>query len=336
MKLSKRINNCIGIPALLFRMIGNIRRQKKFIRLEVDPEIFRIRSLKDGSLDEADIKKLRGYYGLAVPAVLGEAFAALHGKKMTRNERLCSTAQGAMTGLGDDFFDRQRLSDEGVRALVENPGGHSGETASEKLFLHFYNTALSIAPDPTAMQKQLLKVFSAQLMSKQQKNGQLSYEVLLDITMRKGAESVLFYRTAFRQPVTDKEERMLYALGGLMQLSNDIFDVYPDLQDGVDTLVTTAKKISGLRILFLSLLQMGQASARRSGYPKEQVNRFLDILSIGIFSRCLVCLDQLEKNEKRSGGQFRPGTYKRKDLVCDMDTALNKWRSVKYHIKYSK
>lgn len=295
-----------------------------------------MRSPNDGSLDEADIKKLRGYYGLAVPAVLGEAFAALHGKKLTRDERLCSTSQGAMTGLGDDFFDRQRLSEEGVKALVENPGGHHGETTSEKLFLHFYKTALSLAPDAGAMQKQLLRVFNAQLMSKQQKNGHLNYEVILDITMRKGAESVLFYRTAYKQPVTDKEERMLYALGGLMQLSNDIFDVYPDLQDGVDTIVTTSKKIGELRILFLSLLQMGRALALRSGYPKERVKRFLDILSIGIFSRCLVCLDQLERNEKRSGGIFRPESYKRKDLVCDMDTALNKWRSVKYHLRYSK
>jgi len=190
MKLSKRIRNCISTPAALFRMISNISRQKKFIRLEIDPRISRIRSVNDGSIDEADIKKLRGYYGLAVPAVLGEAFSALHGKKMTRDERLCSTAQGAMTGLGDDFFDRQRLSDEGVKALVENPGGQSGDTASEKLFLHFYTTALSLAPDPVAMKKQLLRVFNAQLMSRQQKNGRLNEGVLLDITMRKGTEAV--------------------------------------------------------------------------------------------------------------------------------------------------
>lgn len=317
-------------------MIGNIGRQRKFIREKIDPVIAEVARLNDGSLDEADLKKLRGYYGLAVPAVLGEAFAALRGKKVTASERLCSTAQGAMTGLGDDFFDRQRLSDAGVKALVEDPGAQNGNTASEKLFLRFYTTALSLAPDPTAMQQQLLKVFHAQLMSKQQKKGGLNYEVIKDITLRKGAESVLFYRTAFGHPMEKGEEKALYALGGLMQLSNDIFDVYPDLQDNVDTLVTTTKHIHELRSLYLALLQIGQAAAYRSGYPAANVKRFLDILSIGIFSRCLVCLDQLEKNEKRSGNEFKPLLYKRKDLVCDMDTALNKWRSVKYHIKYSK
>lgn len=317
-------------------MIGNIGRQKKFIREKIDPIIAEITRLNDGTLDEADLKKLRGYYGLAVPAVLGEAFVALRGKKMIQAERLCSTAQGAMTGLGDDFFDRQRLSDAGVKALVENPDAHNGDTASEKLFLRFYTTALSLTPDPAAMQQQLLKVFHAQLMSKQQKKGGLNYEVIKDITLRKGAESVLFYRTAFGHPIGKGEEKALYALGGLMQLSNDIFDVYPDQQENIDTLVTTAKHIRELRSFYLALLQIGQAAAYRSGYPAANVRRFLDILSIGIFSRCLVCLDQLERNEKRTGGIFRPGSYKRKDLVCDMDTALNKWRSVKYHIKYSK
>ena len=212
----------------------------------------------------------------------------------------------------------------------------SGNTASEKLFLHFYKTALSLAPDPSVMQEQLLTVFHAQLMSKQQKRGGLNYEVIKDITLRKGAESVLFYRTAFGHPMEKGEEKTLYALGGLMQLSNDIFDVYPDLQDNVDTLVTTTKHIHELRAFYLALLKIGQAAAYRSGYPVANVKRFLDILSIGIFSRCLVCLDQLERNEKRSGNEFKPHLYKRKDLVCDMDTARNKWRSINYHIKYTR
>ena len=336
MKSSSRIKNSLRTPGLLSAMISNINRQKKFIRKKIDPVIAEAAVINDGSLDEADLKKIRGYYGLAVPAVLGEAFCVLRGKNMTAAERLSSTSQGAMTGLGDDFFDRQRLSDAGVKALVENPGEQSGNTASEKLFLHFYTRALSLAPDPAAMKQQLLKVFHAQLMSKQQKKGGLNYEVIKDITLRKGAESVLFYRTAFGHPMGKGEEKALYALGGLMQLSNDIFDVYPDLQDNVDTLVTTAKYIHELRAFYLALLQIGQTAAYRSGYPAANVKRFLEILTIGIFSRCLVCLDQLEKNEKRSGREFKPHLYKRKDLVCDMDTAINKWRSVRYHIKNTK
>ncbi|MBK7434283.1 MAG: hypothetical protein IPI66_10510 [Chitinophagaceae bacterium] len=333
MRFSERLKNSLRTPGLLIRIINQVGRQKKFIVQKIDPVIGPLRSMNDGSLDEADIKKLRGYYGLAVPAILGEAFCALRGSRMTKQERMASTCQGAMTGLGDDFFDRQRLSDQAVKDFVERPSSLEGKTASEKLFLHFYTTALSLAPDGLQMQGQLLKVFHAQLLSKEQKKGMLNNQQIQDITLRKGAESLLFYRTAFSHPLAKGEEKMLYCLGGLMQLSNDIFDVYPDLQDGIDTLLTTADKIQNIRTLFLSLLKIGTTAAYQSDYDPGDIRKFLDIISIGIFSRCLVCLDQLEKNQKRTEGLFKPRLYKRKDLVCDMDTAVNKWRSVRYHIR---
>ena len=52
---------------------------------------------------------------------------------MTDKERLASTCQGAMTGLGDDFFDKQRLSEQGVKDFIEKPELFNGNTASEKL-----------------------------------------------------------------------------------------------------------------------------------------------------------------------------------------------------------
>jgi hypothetical protein len=118
-----------------------------------------------------------------------------------------------------------------------------------------------------------------------------------------------------------------------MQLSNDIFDVYKDYMTGISTLITTAAKIKELRITYSAILQIGKEAAYRSGYPKSNVRDFFGIISIGIFSRCYVCLDQLEKNEKGSGGVFDLNKYQRKDLVCDMDTAKNKWRSLRYHLK---
>ena len=83
------------------------------------------------------------------------------------------------------------------------------------------------------MQQQIYKVFQAQLLSKQQDVPGLSTEMIKDITIRKGAESLLYYRTAFNHPPRNGEEKMLYCLGGLMQLSNDIFDVYKDYKSEV-------------------------------------------------------------------------------------------------------
>ncbi len=318
---------------LVYTILQNLRVQKKFIQKNIGPYLDEARKNNDGSMEESDFKKITGYYGLAVPAILGEAFCALRGKKMTGKERMASTCQGAMTGLCDDFFDKQRLSDEALIDLMVKPELFTGNNTNEKLFLNFYKTALANAPKAQAMQEQLYKVYHAQVLSKRQASPGLSYEEIKDISLRKGAESLLYYRTAFENPYKKGEEKMLYCLGGLMQLSNDIFDVYKDQQQGIQTLVTTAKKIKDLRFLYSSLLEIAFEAAYQTKYPRRKIKRFLNIISLGIFSRCYVCMDQLEKLEARSANIFEPGKYQRKDLVCDMDTAANKWRSLKYHIR---
>lgn len=328
-----RFLQTIQIP---FTTASNISRQRRFIKQNVIPQLTAAIKTADGSLDENDLKKITGYYGLAVPAILGEAFCALRNEAMTDKERMASTSQGAMTGLGDDFFDKQRLSEQGVKDFIEMPEKFSGNSASEKLFLSFYKTALANAPAPGLMKDQLYKVFHAQLLSKQQDRPGLSQEVIKDITIRKGAESLLYYRTAFEHPIQKAEEKMLYSLGGLMQLSNDIFDVYNDHQSGVNTMITTATKIKDLRLQYTALLQIGKDAAFKSGYSKKNVRKFLGMLYIGIFSRCYVCLDQMQKIEKRTAGIFDLTKYSRRDLICDMDTFMNKMSSLKYHLKLSR
>ena len=335
MRRFRRLRNTLQTPQLLYSLIKKIGVQKNFIKEKIDPELDAAKRTGDGSMDDKDFKKIRGYYGLAVPGILGEAFCALRGKGMTKKERLASTCQGVITGLGDDFFDKQGISNEALKELIDQPQRFGGSSAYEKLSLHFLRTALANVPDPRSMQDQLTQVYHAQVLSKRQSGAAISYGEIKDITICKGAESLLFYRTVFSNPMKRGEEKMLYCLGGLMQLSNDIFDVYEDTQHGIQTLLTTATNISDIRRLFLALMYMGYEAAYKTGYPRHNIKKFIHIISISIFSRCLVCLDQLEANEKRSGKVFTPHAYSRKELICDMDTAGNKWRSVRYHIKYA-
>ena len=319
-----------------FIVISNINRQKKFIRENIGHLLSDAKKATDGSLNDNDFKKITGYYGLAVPAILGEAFCALRGKEMTNKERMGSTCLGAMTGLFDDFFDEERLSENAVEDLIRNPDLFKSNTINENLFLHFYKTALNNTLQPMVMQDHLYKVYLAQLRSKEQVMPGLTHERLKDITIRKGAESVLFYRSVFDFLMSNAEEKMLYSLGGLMQLSNDIFDVYKDHKQGIKTLVTSARKIIDLRALFTTILESGIEEAKQVDYPFKNIRKFLGIISLGIFSRCYVCLDQLEKTEMNYGNEFDPKLYERKDLICDMDTSVNKWKSLKYHVGISR
>jgi len=115
-------------------------------------------------------------------------------------------------------------------------------------------------------------------------------------------------------------------------LANDIFDVYKDRESNIQTLVTGATHISDIRNLLKERLSIYYADAFSCGFDKMQVRKFLDIISIGVFSRCFVCLDQLERNEQLTGNVFRVKEYSRKQLICDMDKPLNMLRSARSHV----
>src|SRR5437868_333975 len=324
------IRNMLRMPGLLRTILKNLRKQQQFIKIHIDPMIGNAMKLSDGSLDDEACKKMRSYYGLAVPAILGEAFCALRGSAMTDKERLASTCQGATTGLFDDFFDKQNVDSDSLKKFLEDPSQVKGKSASQQLFLQLYQNGLQNMPDVQLTLSYVHKVYKAQVETKKQAVPGLSFDEIKAITLLKGGVSLLLYRTAFANHMEEGEENMLFKFGGLMQLCNDIFDVYDDCRDGIHTLVTTAKKISTIRALVLELMKEGYAAAYQSNYPEENIKRFIDIISIGIFSRSLVCLDQLEQKEKLSDGVFVPTSYQRQDLICDMDTAKNKWRSVWY------
>ncbi|MEO6611164.1 MAG: hypothetical protein ABIT05_03495 [Chitinophagaceae bacterium] len=328
------LGNIIQTPRTLSALLGNVKKQHRFIEEHLQAELNAAKNINDGSLDQKDFRKITHYYGLAVPAILGEEICALRGVKMTQQERLALTYQGAMTGLGDDFFDKQGTSAETVKAFIESPEKFTGHTASEMLFLSFYKRSLQYAHDPGLVKHYLRKVFAAQVESKKQAVPGLSKEEILKITLDKGGVSVLFYRAAMSHPFRPGEEEALYRIGGLMQFGNDVYGVYDDRNENIHTLLTTAKHIKDVRETFTTVMEESFRAAYLAGYPPGNVKKFLRLISMSLCSRCFVCFDQLEKKEVGTNNIFSPAEYSRNDLVCDMDKVRNKWRSVAWHLKH--
>lgn len=327
------LNNYWQFPGTLFSLLKNLAVQKKFLQKNIYPLLQNARKDNDQSLDENDFRKITRYYGLAVPAILGEAFCALREYKMTTMERWASTCQGAMTGLFDDFYDKDYMDDESIKNKISFQAAPVTNGSNEKLFDTFYSMALSNVPVKKITQQTLIDVYNAQVESKNQTDAALTLEAIKEITFKKGGTSLVFYRSAFSPDATVNEAKFLYNIGGLMQLANDIFDVYKDREGGIRTLITEAKSISQIRSLFSTILDENYTEAYTLDYKPRNVKKFLSILSIGIFSRCYVCLDHLEKNELNSENKFIVQQYSRQQLICDMDTKKNMLRSAAYHLK---
>ncbi|NTW23884.1 MAG: class 1 isoprenoid biosynthesis enzyme [Lentimicrobium sp.] len=330
--MSNYIYNLFKLPGLYLAFYRNLNFQQAFIRKLLLPDIQAARKVNDGSLDEKDFRKITNYYALGVPAILGEAFCSLRGKRMSEDERLALTWFGAATGLFDDFFDKRKMSEDHIRRLLSKPEEIIAESSFERLSLDFYLKALAHTADAGLLKRVLLQVFEAQILSKRQVDPAIETDEIRHITFLKGGVSILLYRSVFGECTNEEEKLMLMKTGGLGQLENDMFDVYKDSRDGIRTLATTEKNISNLRKTYTTLTKEVAGLVHNTAYPHKNKQKFLGILSL-VVSKGFVCLDKLEKIERKTNNTFTPENYRREDLICDMEKPLNIFRSVHYYAK---
>jgi hypothetical protein len=326
------ISHFAGIPSLLRKVKKQLAVQKKFMRQHLAPHLTKLKEHNDGSIDAADIQKIEKYYGLAVPAILGEAYATLRDSALTHRERLAATFMGASTGLFDDFYDKKLLPDAYIKDLYTRPYQFRGENDNERLFNLCVITALDNAENKDMVMENAGRVHAAQMASRLQTDNTLSHEAIQQITFDKGGYSVVFYMSVFQQHMPRADVKLFYNAGALLQLENDIFDVYKDSVAGVETLVTRATHIRPLRALYSTHWEKVKSLVWATGYNKDAKAAFLKILG-AIVSRGFVCLSMLEKREKENKGIFDPAAFSRKQLICDMEKPINLLRTMHYFSK---
>lgn len=116
--------------------------------------------------------------------------------------------------------------------------------------MHLYSAGLSFNVHPEYLKLQALKVYQAQERSVQQQPTKSSGQQILEGTYAKGGTSFIFYRRCLEQLPEKAEEQLLFHLGGLMQLGNDIFDTWEDFHAGIATAASTSNSIEQLRADF--------------------------------------------------------------------------------------
>jgi hypothetical protein len=330
--MAGKFKSLVFFPSIFCSMLRDFQRQKQFLRRYIKPDLSNYFKGNDGSLDEQDYHKIMNYYGFGVPAIVGEGFCALRGKRMTERERIASTGQGVITGLYDDFFDKTGIANSQIREMMENPFTFTATSSLESIFIEYLKKIHKNAHDPVALNDAFDRVYKVQVESQLQLNREMDHKSLLKLTYDKGGFSLLFYRSVFENPIIEGERDAIYQVGGLMQMANDLFDVYEDSRNGISTLFTQSQEIKELRSIYLKQQDLTIAAITELAYPEANKRTYLRKLSLGL-SRCQVCLDQLEKLENRRSVGFNPLAHERKELVCDMEKYGNLFLSFLYYLK---
>lgn len=238
---------------------------------------------------------------------------------------------GGISGLLDDLFDEPGKSADHLEDFILDPESLLPENTHEKLLKHLYLKGLSCSPHPEKIKQIAREVFKAQQESLAQKEFTFE-ERISDLTFLKGGNSFKYYRLCLFHPLIEKEEIMVFQLGGLMQLGNDIFDVWKDSQEGILTVGTTSTSIHMLRENFVRELEKTHSLASALNYRPPHKQKFQRTINLAI-ARVFVCLDQFENLQSSNGKTFLVTNYSRKQLICDMQKPVNQIKAIHYYLR---
>ncbi len=300
----------------------------------ITPILELAKSTNDGTIDDEDIKKIK-LYGMAIPAVLGEAYCAFRNVPMNETERLSITCLAAITGLFDDLFDRKNLSEEYIKNLLDFPEESKANNSNEKLLVKLYQLGLENSDKQLNIKNYAQKVYEAQIASLKQQQSSLNIKEIEQITFDKGGFSMPLYRCGLAGEIDANDYELLFNLGAIGQFENDIFDTFKDAQDGIQTLSTVTNSVEEIRDRYEKQIVKVFKLIENSNYPKPQQARFKRFTALVVCS-ALVCLDQFSKLCQRTNAEFRVNDYSRKELICDMQNPLKILKTLHYAAIFAK
>lgn len=307
-----------------------------FLETHVRPSIDAF--LLSHQVEHKVINKIYKYYGLGVPAMLGLLYALPRGYAIDHQERLALTYVGALTGLIDDAFDEDLIDTANVLAYIQSPDTFKPSTEAEHLLAYLGAEVLRLLPrsHQDDFVKLALDIFNLQVESVKQKEPSLAIEELDKITRSKGGLPFVLYRYCLKDKMSKEEEQLIYEIGASMQLGNDLFDVYKDLQDQIYTIPNRSQNLDELQSMLKDwMCKVVVCSEQVQFVPLANRRKLVVYFLLGM-SRCFVCLDQFKLLSKGTSGRFRPEQYSRKQLICDMEKPINIWRSLRWYYTLKK
>lgn len=303
-----------------------IKIQKQFNKQFLIPYLNELEKKYNRQFQPEQKKKIVQYYGLFITSFLCSSYKKLYGLKLDEEERKRATLFGILTPVGDDLFDIDKLDIESIRTITYHPETYYATTFSSHVAKEIQMYLLQSVPNKEAYLKASKNVLDIQIETIKQTKPDLSKEEIERITYTKGAVSVIIYHQTLNETATPQMIDVLFYIGSLYQLGNDIFDLYKDVRDNIYTLINTCDDYVALRKKFMDRVQEQNKKIMALPYSKKNKKEFCIVMNT-INARSVVALDQFVKQQKKHQGKIDWRQLQRKDMIVDMEKPGNflKW-----------
>ena len=306
--------------------------QKKFNRHFLLPYMKELENKHGGTFPAPQVKKILKYYGLFIPCILCASYKRLHEKTLTVEERERASLFGILTPVGDDLFDIDNLDVESIKEITFSPETYTANTFSAKVAKEIQTYLINHVPAKEAYIEASKNVFEIQLQTMRQTNAQITNAEIETITYAKGGYSVIIYHQVLDEIASPEMQDALFKIGALMQFSNDCFDIYKDIHDGIFTLASRSDDYITIKILFLEKVKEANKLVMALPFSTKRKDEFLVIMH-AIISQGLVAIDQMIRLQKKLGKPIDCLQQPRKELVTDMQKLPNVVRWIYYAYK---
>ena len=317
---------------LLLRIVGRgvvVRRQEhkwatgKLVRIE---QRFNCR------LNPLTFNKIVASYALFIPLV-SDGYTGLQGRNTNRQERERLFHYFICSSLFDDFCDRLDCPEERLTKMSFQPHLAKPNNGDEAIFLYAHILLRNIFEGERLKHYDYLsrQIYRSQKHSEQQFDPSVTDEALEVITREKGGYSLLITNLYLDIPLTDEVQDCCFHMGFLIQLINDIFDIYKDLHDeaeGSATLPNRIRDVANFDQYFSSLAKAFQTKILGIHVSHKRKKRFF----LHMTALCALGhtgINQLRLVERQYGKLPLLKELPRNAVVIDMA----KWRNFYYWLK---
>jgi len=287
-----------------------------------------------GKFDNAIIEKVAKYQSIQLHYV-ANAFSKLNGRLNNEIEKERNILFFLMSVLYDEIVDEQKMDEEALDYLFNHPENANPTNFNEKILVYIHQRLLSEVDDKESYWKSLQDTHQAQKDSKKQFDSSTSIEDILDITKRKGGHTLLMCRHYINEPSNLQIDECWYTLGGLIQMTNDLFDTYKDTMSGIDTFATKIKNIESINTIYQEQAALLLSNIKILPFDKVKKTAFAINMSI-IPAFGQIAINQLKQLPLNSNTLPNFKGVNRKDLIIDMEKSINIIRLIRYAYKYGK
>ena len=293
-----------------------------------------IESKFNGNFSPTTFKKIKKFQGIQ-QYIINDSFAKFENRNTNTKERENNKLYFVLASLYDDLMDENIVSQAVLNEMFLNPAQATPDSFSETVLIDTHLKLLSLVHHKEAYQKVLNSIHQAQIDSIEQLNSDISLDRILSITERKGGYSLLMCRHYIEMSNNENIDNCWYQLGGMIQMTNDLYDIYKDTVSGIHTFANTQNEFDKIRDQYVSQIHKYKISVEKLDYDDSKKLTFQIKLSL-IPALGYVALENLKhlqgKNEKLKS--FKD--YPRKDLIIDMEKIKNIVKLIKYSYQIAK